>query len=194
MSCGQSRALDRQPARCCYPKMLISDDYRAQNVQMHEIAPHFGAHGWHWIGPILKAMRRTGSKSVLDYGAGKGSLAKWFPVEDGYSIKNYDPATFPEEPTGADFVVCLDTLEHIEPELLTPVLEHLGSKMRKGGFFTIATGPASKFLPDGRNAHLIVKPAEWWLTKLQMNFDTVEVVEAFPAPPYPLTVYIELWQ
>ena len=30
----------------------------------------------------------------------------------------------------------------------------------------LATGPAEKMLPDGRNAHLIQQPKQWWLDKV----------------------------
>ena len=33
-----------------------------------------------------------------------------------------------------------------------------------------ATKPARKTLADGRNAHLIVKPAEWWVAKASTYF------------------------
>ena len=32
------------------------------------------------------------------------------------------------------------------------------------GFFNISTRPARKTLVDGRNAHLIIKPVNWWLS------------------------------
>jgi hypothetical protein len=32
-------------------------------------------------------------------------------------------------------------------------------------------GPALKTLPDGRNAHLIQEPVEWWLPKIMQRFD-----------------------
>jgi hypothetical protein len=37
--------------------------------------------------------------------------------------------------------------------------------------FTIATKPAGKFLKDGRNAHLIQKPASWWLPLMCSRFE-----------------------
>ncbi len=40
-------------------------------------------------------------------------------------------------------------------------------------FFNIATRPAQKTLPDGRNAHLIVETAEWWLNQLWERFKVV---------------------
>jgi hypothetical protein len=41
---------------------------------------------------------------------------------------------------------------------------------RKKALLVIATRPAGKTLADGRNAHLIVESAEWWLAKLWPRF------------------------
>jgi hypothetical protein len=38
------------------------------------------------------------------------------------------------------------------------------------GLYTIATGPAAKTMPDGRNAHLIQEGAEWWISRLFARF------------------------
>ena len=35
----------------------------------------------------------------------------------------------------------------------------------------IATGPARKFLPDGRNAHLIQEGVNWWVSLLMEYWD-----------------------
>jgi hypothetical protein len=34
----------------------------------------------------------------------------------------------------------------------------------------IATRPAKKHLPDGRNAHLIVQDSDWWLGQLEKRW------------------------
>jgi hypothetical protein len=34
----------------------------------------------------------------------------------------------------------------------------------------IANRPAKKLLPDGRNAHLIQQPRDWWLPRLAQRF------------------------
>jgi hypothetical protein len=36
---------------------------------------------------------------------------------------------------------------------------------------SVHMGPALKTLPDGRNAHLIQEPVEWWLPKIMQRFD-----------------------
>ena len=62
-------------------------------------------------------------------------------------------------------------LEHIEPALLDNVLDDLKRVTAGIGFFTVHIGPALKHLPDGRNAHLIQRPASWWLPKFLERFE-----------------------
>lgn len=75
------------------------------------------------------------------------------------------------QPAPAQFVACIDVLEHIEPELLENVLDDLQRVTANTGVFSVHTGPARKLLPDGRNAHLIQQPASWWLPKFMARFD-----------------------
>ena len=75
-------------------------------------------------------------------------------------------------------VTCIDVLEHIEPEYLEDVLDHLEELTEVVLFASIHTGPAGKTLDDGRNAHLIQKPMEFWLPKIWERFaiQTVQVM------------------
>ncbi len=77
------------------------------------------------------------------------------------------------DPDPADMVCMLDVAEHIEPECLDAVLRHFASKCIKAAVVTIALKPALKHLPDGRNAHLIVQPAHWWMEKFSAHFDII---------------------
>jgi len=142
--------------------MLISENYRSLLNRMHKKQKNFG------MGSKRRRdyIQSLGYEDVLDYGCGKGKLGIG---------KKYDPAIpeFSADPEPADLLVCTDVLEHIEPELLDNVLSHMKSKMKKAGYFTIGCAPASKKLPDGRNAHLIVKPPEWWVDKLSEYFTVV---------------------
>lgn len=108
--------------------------------------------------------------TVLDYGCGQGHLARLLP---DFEVEEYDPciAGKDAEPGKADVVVCSDVLEHIEPELLGNVLLHLYALTRKTLILVIATGPSSKIMADGRQAHLIVETADWWKSKLSGLFD-----------------------
>ena len=111
---------------------------------------------------------------LLDYGCGHNlSLTKTLKPEREFKYQAYDPGVpdYAEEPEPAEMVVCIDVLEHIEPDLLENVLDHLERLTQKVLFATVHTGPAGKILPDGRNAHLIQRPPEWWLPKLLERFE-----------------------
>ena len=97
---------------------------------------------------------------------------KTFRPERECKIQCYDPGVpeYADLPKPSQMVVCIDVLEHIEPELLDNVLDHLEELTEEVLFATIHTEPAGKVLPDGRNAHLIQKPPEWWLPKIMERF------------------------
>lgn len=148
--------------------MNISEDYRALNHALHQSKPTYGASGHKWAEWVEDL------DDILDYGCGKGTLRKAL----GRDIAEYDPCIpgKDNEPDRHDYVVCTDVLEHIEPDCLDDVLRHIRSKMKIGGFFVIATRPAKKTLPDGRNAHLIVEPLEWWIRRLEWHFTILETM------------------
>ncbi len=149
--------------------MLITKDYKNLNSKLHESNKAYGVSGKKWAIQISELASVLNTRDVLDYGCGKSTLANNMP----FKIHQYDPAIekYTELPKPADIVVCTDVLEHVEPECLDNVLEHLKSLVNKVGFFTIATRPAKKVLADGRNAHLIQENYRWWLNKLLNNFD-----------------------
>lgn len=136
----------------------------------------YGVVGREFAPDVARIMQQLGATELLDYGAGSRLSLKAGLDElgvSGYEYRPYEPA-IPEyagEPEPSSFVACIDVLEHIEPELLDNVLDDLKRVTAGVGFFTIHTGPASKRLSDGRNAHLIQEPCEWWLPKLLARFD-----------------------
>lgn len=152
--------------------MVISEGYRELNRKLHESKRMYGMSGRKWT-PSLKHLEGL---SILDYGCGKGSLAKQLREEMGWIISEYDPAIEGKDtlPEPHDVVVCTDVMEHIEPEMLDGVLDHIRSLIRVMGFFVISTRPAKKTLPDGRNAHLIIQPFDWWMDKLRERFEIIE--------------------
>jgi hypothetical protein len=153
---------------------LISSEYRRMQETLHE-NPHYGVASKYYAPLVAEIIRWKHVVELLDYGAGKGRLGMALreQVQWPLTIRHYDPAipewSAPPEPCG--FVACIDVLEHIEPELLDNVLDDLRRVTLDIGVFTVHTGPAEKFLPDGRNAHLIQQPPEWWLPRLQERFE-----------------------
>ena len=93
------------------------------------------------------------------------------PTRD-FTYQCYDPGVpeYAGDPVPAEMVVCIDVLEHIEPDCLDAVMDHLEELTQKVLFATVHTGPAGKTLPDGRNAHLIQKSYEFWLPMFTERF------------------------
>jgi methyltransferase family protein len=159
------------------PAQLISDEYRRMQQELHR-NPHYGEASVGYAPLVAEILEQVGATELLDYGAGKGrlgqALRQQFPKP--LTIHHYDPA-IPEWstlPAPCRFVACIDVLEHIEPHLLDNVLDDLKRVTAGVGVFTVHTGVAAKFLPDGRNAHLTQQPPAWWLPKLMQRFELVQ--------------------
>jgi hypothetical protein len=153
---------------------VISEDYRAQQSQLHSMPRGYGGVNTVVAAPVvLEVAQQIGAQSVLDYGAGKGHLGEYL-FTHGFvgDYRPYDPAIpiWAEAPQPSELVACCDVLEHIEPECLEAVLQDLRRVTLKKGIFLVNLREAKKTLPDGRNAHLIVKPAEWWRERLAEHF------------------------
>ena len=154
--------------------MLISESYREQNKQLHKVGD-FGNSGRKMAQCVYGMSVAHQTKNILDYGCGQRLLEKAL----GFPIKNYDPCIegLDSPPEPANIVVCGDVLEHIEPEYLDAVLDDLKRVTHIVGMFHIDTRPALKTLPDGRNAHLIQQPAEWWFPKLYARWSSVHITD-----------------
>jgi hypothetical protein len=162
--------------------MLISDTYRAQQQHLHETT-EYGTMAQHYGPLVSQIIEKLEITHLLDYGCGrKMGLLKNLKTRGKLTYQGYDPGAGLEElataPIPAQMVCCIDVLEHIEPEFLDNVLDHLVTLTEVVALLTIHTGPAMKALPDGRNAHLTQEPLQWWLPKLWDRFDlqTVQCV------------------
>lgn len=153
---------------------LISDAYRQEQARLHRDNPGYGVAAVGMAPLVAQAVRRMRPETILDYGAGKQRLATALSrlISPVPPILAYDPAIpeLAEPPEPADLVVCLDVLEHIEPSCLDAVIQDLARVTRYCLLASIATGPARKVLSDGRNAHLIQQPSEWWLPRIWSQF------------------------
>jgi hypothetical protein len=159
---------------------LISAEYRELNVRLHHDNLAYGVGGSKHADTVKKLSTELKTTSILDYGCGKGLLAKELP----FPIWEYDPAV-PEKsdsPRPADIVVCTDVLEHIEPDKIHAVLSDLKRVTRKVGYFVIHTGPSGKVLADGRNSHILQKDRVWWKGVLRIYFEVPKeaVIELAP--------------
>ncbi|MDH3240349.1 MAG: class I SAM-dependent methyltransferase [Alphaproteobacteria bacterium] len=133
---------------------------------------------------IRELVRATGARDLLDYGCGKAGIYKRDdvtlksgesigPIRDYWgvdSVSLYDPgvaeySALPERTF--DGVVSTDVLEHIPEEDIPWVLGELFGFADKFVFANIASYPATKILPNGWNAHVTVRPADWWADRIR---------------------------
>ena len=145
--------------------LLITNKYRSELRNYHKQEKTWGV-GPKWnIIRICNFLHKNKIEKILDYGCGKG---EYLPFILPIDIKNYDPAVlrWSVDPDVEDYLMCFDVLEHVEPKLLDNVIQHMVSKFRKKAILIVSTREARETLPSGRNAHLIVKPAEWWVEKI----------------------------
>ena len=157
---------------------LIDKNYQRQLMQMHESSKMF-SHGIKAYKIVKDFIEEYKPTSLLDFGCGKGGLiATIAELHPEIKVTGYDPGNpefqkLPKRPV--DVVISTDAIEHIEPAHLNETLKTIGSLMERCGCFRIACYPAKKNLPDGRNAHLIVRPPEWWREQL-INHMGVKII------------------
>lgn len=131
------------------------------------------------VGRIKALLDRTGARTVLDYGCGKGMQYEPFEwrTDDGTvypgvldywdidCVHCYDPAYAPYSalPTETfDAVICTDVLEHCPEDDIEWIVDEIFGYARKFVYANVACYPAQKHLPNGENAHCTVRPASWW--------------------------------
>ena len=154
----------------------------AQNRQLHQSDPEFGINTTGLTARLPLAVKRLSQSmdlsSVLDYGTGKGLLVDHFRSELSSSIviDGYDPSVdkWSKKPDCQyDIVTCIDVLEHIDLQYLDSVLADLNHFTKYICYVTIDLQPAVKTLDDGRNAHVLLAPAEWWVSRFSQIFPSI---------------------
>ncbi len=131
------------------------------------------------IGRIKDTIARTGARTILDYGCGKGqqyrprtigdgSGTEWPSVIDYWEIDEvvcYDPCyeLYNKLPEGQfDGVISTDVLEHCPEEDVAWIVDEIFGYAKCFVFASVACYPARKRLPNGENAHCTIRPVEWW--------------------------------
>ena len=134
---------------------------------------------------IKELMNDLELTSLLDFGCGKGNAYYLsFPMDGEMyanvyeylniptaSVHLYDPcvdafANKPRQEQTYDVVVCTDVLEHIPEQDVDTVLEEMVYHADKLMVFKIAAHESFAHFKDGTNAHVTVKPASWWNSKI----------------------------
>lgn len=109
---------------------------------------------------------------VLDYGCGSGQLGTVIShVLNSVKITNYDPF-HPQwkndrDPGEHDVTLCMDVMEHVEIQCVDNTLKYIAHRTKYVAVFSIALSEASKILPNGRNAHITLRPMSFWKDKLE---------------------------
>lgn len=155
---------------------VISPEYRKQLAGLHK-ERKWGADGAKHAQQAIDYYRELKATTLLDYGCGEGRLRLALSsIENPIRVQEYDPGIDGKEglPKPCDMVVCTDVLEHVELDKLPAVEDHLFRICGTGALLVIATRTANAVLPDGRNAHLIVQPAAWWIDRINKKGWTIE--------------------
>ena len=127
--------------------------------------------------------------TVLDYGGGGSDWDEPdFDLESGQSAKQFfdvsqvntfEPARNELEKTKSDCVICMDVLEHIFISDVPKVVNELFSLAKKLLIINVACYEADALLPNGENAHITIRNAEWWkgvIDATAVHFEEVEVM------------------
>ena len=158
-----------------YARMHLEGETRLGIPAAHtfpgsSLAPH--------IERIKAMIEATNSKTILDYGAGKGLqyrpqkiIVGGRHVADGVAeywdaeVSCYDPGHAPYSalPKGVfDGVISTDVLEHCPEQDLPWILDEILGYARKFVYLNVACFPARKSLPNGENAHVTIRSPDWW--------------------------------
>jgi cyclopropane fatty-acyl-phospholipid synthase-like methyltransferase len=162
---------------------LINADYKRQLQEMH-LNPKKFANGTKKLKTVRPFLEKYKPQSIIDFGCSHGGLIT--AIQENFSMEatGYDPGVPRYEilpTTPFDCLVSTDVLEHIEPGMIDDTLKTINNMFTKSAFLLIASYPAKKHLPDGRNAHLIIESFDWWKIKLETFIDG-KIVRADTTP------------
>lgn len=158
--------------------MTVSEDYKKQYEIMHASnAGMFPGQQTVYVkGYINNMVTNYNCKTVFDYGCGKGYQyfngnihSDW-----GCSVTLFDigvPELSNKPNKKFDIVISTDVLEHCETIDIPDILKEINDYATNCVLVSISVREAQKTLPDGRNAHLTVKPKEWWMEQINKVAD-----------------------
>jgi hypothetical protein len=127
-----------------------------------------------WLSRVELLAQQLGAGEVIDYGCGANQgLSPFAKVR----VIDYDPGLpeFSGAPQPADLVVSIHVLEHVEPDCVDNVINHMTRLARKGVLIVVSCEPSTKMLPDGSPWHCFVRSADWWRGRLA-SFDPQPVL------------------
>lgn len=118
-----------------------------------------------WLPRIESLANAYEFSSVIDYGCG---AARGVSRYSRLSVADYDPAVPGCEaiPEPADLVVSVHALEHVEPESVDEVIDHMQGLALRALLIVVSCEGSTKVLPDGSPWHCFVRPWDYWLGRL----------------------------
>ena len=132
---------------------------------------------------VNNSARFRNVRSMLDYGTGQGGLISLLKESDStidIDVQGFDPAVkeFSRRPDRSfDIVTCIDVLEHVDRDKIGDSIKDMSSLLNGFLFFAIDLLPAKKTLSDGRNAHIMLAPADWWSQQISAQFSFTRFVQ-----------------
>lgn len=145
----------------------LIDQYKA--IHSEKIYGNTSVKNLRFIRPDIKLLR---PKSVIDYGCGQSPLVERLALSYKIEKNRYDPAIeeYSSKPEKiSDLLLNVDVLEHIEEHDLDSVLAEMRS-LCKNAMIIVDLKEAELLLDDGRNAHVTIRPADWWEAKIAQHF------------------------
>ena len=174
-------------------KTIHDEGEKARGLRSEDTYPGYSLAKW--VNDIKKLIDATNSENILDYGSGKGNQyavpvqstdgKQWRNIKEYWNVDEihcFDPGyePFNQLPQkGFDGVVATDVLEHCPVEDVGWILEEIFDFANKFVFANIACFTAKTTLPNNRNAHCTILPADWWkiiLSKLSATFPHIKYV------------------
>ncbi len=144
-----------------------------EHLRKEHYGSKWGSSGGRYSGDVILGVLRDRPyiTTILDFGAGKGSLGMYIRERLDREIEwtDYDPGipsidSLPNRQF--DCVVSTDMLEHVEPDRLLTTLKTMESLTKKVLISDIACYPTGKLFGEGpykgQDMHLIVEEPVWW--------------------------------
>lgn len=152
---------------------LASPAHREKHERHHAKHAPYGTHAYRWAKMIAEMCDRHGLRSVLDYGAGKRTLAPALcEMRPELQVTEYDPCV-PEIaalPKPADLVVCVDVLIFVEEDKLETVLNHLAELATKRLLVNVPFHPVHKLSQAAGPRWFLGLDDSWWLDRIEAGW------------------------
>lgn len=157
--------------------------------EIFESEPKYnGAYGYK-LKTVLNWVRKNNFKEVLDVGCGRGHYLKLLKdnaifaigIEPSgyitrtitdYKIINDDILGFSKYSRSWEALICMDVLEHIEPEKIEDNIKALSS-LSKHALLGIAN---HSDIWHGTELHLIQQVPDWWIEKLSKYYGQINTL------------------